>query len=253
MTSPEKVPLWVLIVIAISITVVVPYLVNQIPPIRSLIARAARSASVVTRWSEKTCKTAAYAMLITATAAIVLIVTRVNAPNASEHTADSAASSASQSTAPPRETSMQTSVNSPVIYPVDSKIYLPPPVPGLVIQKGQTVHVSQKNGGDAWNCAVDETSPSGIEGVRQRDAGDSPMFVVPGENLCILIAKIGDGPWKSIGPNRAITAETFGPLTFMVNEMPPDKCKYPAPPPPPNPTCYTDNDGTIVIAISVTP
>ncbi|WP_143268496.1 hypothetical protein [Amycolatopsis vastitatis] len=260
MTSLGQGDFWNKVLIVAILTVGVPYLVNQMPSMKGLITKGARAASAVTRLSAKTNKIVAYVMLITATVAIAIVVTLPNTPNTSERAAappiDPAASSPMMT---PNRSLTPSDTNSSVVYPVDSKTYLPPPVPGLTIQKGQTVHFAQESKGETWNCAAGETVASGIEGTKQK-ASDDPSkpddwlsFVVPNENICRLIGKIGNGAWKAIGADFAITADTSGTLVLMVNELPPDKCKYPTPPPPPNLTCYKDNAGKIAVVITVSP
>ncbi|MEV6873932.1 hypothetical protein [Amycolatopsis sp. NPDC051128] len=196
-------------------------------------------------------------------ASVLLLATGVLGGVVGSSIADLKNRNAGQSTAssstPPSAPASPASVSTPssgsgpsVVFRVYSDVYSPPPVPGISIEKGQTVHVTQNNPSEKWACAQQETPFTGIEGAEH--AGDSETFEVPGQNICLLLGKVGnEKKWRPIGPKFEFVAEESGALRLMVNEIPPDKCPYADKLPAtfPNPHCYADNQGSIEVTVSV--
>jgi hypothetical protein len=120
---------------------------------------------------------------------------------------------------------------------------------------GQTIEIVQTGG--TWNCAKDHYVFTGADGDPQHEGleseGDKANFLVPGRPICLLVGRIGSGPWFPVGNRGIITADRSGELQLTANEIPPTLCTYPTKPPNGtlNKTCYNDNQGTISVKITV--
>jgi hypothetical protein len=142
-----------------------------------------------------------------------------------------------------------------VVEDVDPKRTPPKPIHEVNVVDGQEIEIVQTSG--EWNCATDHYVFTGAEGD-PKHAGlesdyDKAHFLVPGRPICMLVGRIGSGPWFAVGKNRTITADRSGELQLTANEIPPHYCVYPTVPPPdtPNTECYDDNQGTISVRITV--
>jgi hypothetical protein len=130
-----------------------------------------------------------------------------------------------------------------VRYTVDPTQWAPAPVPGLTLTKGDRVTITAVSG--QWVCAT-VADPAGIQGNTHYKA-TYHSWAVPSASFCSLIGKIGDGSWEELGDRPQFTADRSGELALTVNELMPGNCSQP-----PNDTsCYTDNEGSIKILITV--
>jgi hypothetical protein len=130
-----------------------------------------------------------------------------------------------------------------VTYTVDPTEWAPAPVPGLMLTQGDRVAIRAVRG--QWVCAT-VAGPAGIQGNTHYKA-TYHLWAVPSAPFCSLVGKIGDGSWEELGDRPQFTADRSGTLALTANELMPTNCSQP-----PNDTsCYTDNEGTITILITI--
>jgi hypothetical protein len=130
-----------------------------------------------------------------------------------------------------------------VTYTVDPTKWAPAPVPGLTLMRGEVVSIKPISG--QWVCAT-VAGPAGIQGNTHYKA-TYHSWAVPSAPFCSLIGKIGDGPWQELGQQPQLVANRSGTLALTVNELMPANCSQS----PSSTSCYTDNEGSITIEITV--
>ncbi|MDT5043973.1 MAG: hypothetical protein QOE51_4958, partial [Actinoplanes sp.] len=103
---------------------------------------------------------------------------------------------------------------SAVVVDVDPRRWPAKPIHEINLVDGQTIDVVQTGG--SWNCAQAEsrfTDANGDPGHRSSESQeDSQNLLVPDKAICLLVGRIGNGPWFEVGSRRAITADRSGEL-----------------------------------------